>query len=439
MKKTTKTVKVNRKPLKLISLYTGAGGLDHGLEAAGFRMSVAVEMDRWSCETLRLNRPTWKIIEADIHDVSSQEILDVAQVKAGDVDLLIGGPPCQPFSKAAYWARGDTRRLDDPRADTLSGYLRVLRDTKPKVFLLENVFGLAYKSKDEGLRLLQSTIGQINSEEGTNYSFNWRVLNAADHGVPQLRERVFIVGARDGREFEFPEPTHFNPDAKDQDLFGFLDKHAKPLSPWVTAWEAIGDLEDKYDLALNPGGYWGELLPSIPEGKNYLYHTNRDKGENLFGWRTRYWSFLLKLAKNKPSWTIQAQPGSAIGPFHWRSRRLSIQEMCRLQTFPDGYQICGGRTEAQRQIGNAVPSLMGEVLGREIRRQLLDRPLRSKRLRLAIDRTNAIPDPEPLRPVPKKYLKHIGDHEPHPGTGRGPTSGGRSAPSQTSASVTDSG
>ena len=91
------------------------------------------------------------------------------------------------------------------------------------------------------------------------------------------------------------------------------------------------------ERTLTVGGKWADLLPTIPEGQNYLWHTNRGGGSQLFGWRTRYWSFLLKLAKNLPSWTIQAHPGSSIGPFHWRNRKLSVPEMCRLQTFPTAW------------------------------------------------------------------------------------------------------
>src|SRR6185312_12245754 len=109
-------------------------------------------------------------------------------------------------------------------------------------------------------------------------------------------------------------------------------------------------------------GKWADLLPSIPPGMNYLWHTDRGGGEPLFGWRRRYWSFLLKLAPDQPSWTIQAQPGPATGPFHWDNRRLTGREMARLQTFPDDIQITGSLADAQRQIGNAVPSLLAEVL-----------------------------------------------------------------------------
>ncbi len=139
----------------------------------------------------------------------------------------------------------------------------------------------------------------------------------------------------------------------------------------------------------------------------------------MFGWRRRYWGFLLKLAKDRPAWTVQAQPGTAIGPFHWKNRKLSARELCRIQTFPDDYEIIGSRTDAQRQLGNAVPSLLAEVLGREIRRQLFGHPVPARPLKLNVPRRRRIPPPEPLGPVPKKYFKYVGEHSAHPGTGKG--------------------
>src|SRR6267154_674505 len=121
--------------LKAISLFSGIGGLDFGFEEAGFETRVALEFDRHACRTIRLNRPDWEVIEDDINKVSSSDLLKRAELKKGEADILIGGPPCQPFSKSGYWARGDALRLDDPRADTLVGYLRVLRDTRPRAFL----------------------------------------------------------------------------------------------------------------------------------------------------------------------------------------------------------------------------------------------------------------------------------------------------------------
>lgn len=393
----------------VVSLFTGAGGLDLGLEAAGFKVGAAVEFNSKACDTLRANRRGWDVIEDDIHNVTSEQLCETSGLAPEEPDLLAGGPPCQPFSKSAYWRSGDTKRLDDPRADTLTAYLRVLRDLKPRAFLIENVQGLAYSGKDEGLQLLQRSIEAINIATGTNYSFSVSKVNAADYGVPQTRERVIIVGARDGKTFTMPEPTHRDP---------MLQAESGRL-PWVRAWDAIGDLENSHDADLTVGGRWGDLLPSIPEGQNYLWHTDRGGGLSLFGWRRRYWGFLLKLAKDRPAWTIQAQPGTAIGPFHWKNRKLSARELCRIQTVPDSYHIVGSRMDAQRQLGNAVPSLLAEIIGREIRKQLLGHRLKSTELKLAISRKRKLPSPEPVERVPAKYRSLVGEHSAHPGTGKG--------------------
>ncbi len=251
---------------KVISLYTGAGGLDYGVEAAGLDTAVAVEMDKWCCKTLRHNRKDWAVIEDKIENVSSDDILKAGKLKKGEAGLLIGGPPCQPFSKAGYWRDGDAKRLSDPRANTLHQYMRVLEDTLPHAFILENVFGLAYKGKDEGLRYLENTIKEINERNNTSYSFQWKVINTAHFGVPQIRERVFIVGSRDGLNFEFPEQRLFENKDNDPTL-------AMEGKTFRTAWDAIGDLvpEDETHHESEVGGKWGALLPSIPPGENYLW------------------------------------------------------------------------------------------------------------------------------------------------------------------------
>ena len=391
-----------------ISLFTGVGGLDFGFEAAGFCTAVAVEMDRAACRAIRRNRPHWNVIEKDIHETDSSQILDIARLQPGECDMLIGGPPCQPFSKSSYWVDGDARRLEDPRADTLSAYLRVIRDTQPRAFLLENVYGLIYKGKDEALRHLLDGVARINREVGTSYRVSWKLLNAAHFGVPQLRERVFLIGSRDGRTFEFPLPTHGLPVKQ-----GLSDASVA----YRTAWDAIGDLPiAPDDSSLKVGGKWGALLPTIPEGQNYLWHTNRGGGLRLFGWRTRYWSFLLKLAKDQPAWTIQAQPGSAIGPFHWNNRRLTAREMCRLQTFPDGLEFDCGRTHVQKLLGNAVPSLLAEVLARAIRHQFLDGSSDPSPLKLMPPVRSPVPPRESVRSVPVQYRQLVAEHADHPGT-----------------------
>jgi DNA (cytosine-5)-methyltransferase 1 len=139
----------------------------------------------------------------------------------------------------------------------------------------------------------------------------------------------------------------------------------------------------------------------------------------LFGWRTRYWNFLLKLAKDRPAWTIQAQPGSATGPFHWKNRRLSSRELARLQTFPDDVIFTASRNEVQRMIGNAVPSLLAEVLAREIAVQLLGRSSYKDQPILLPPVRKRLPKPEPVVPVSRPFLALIDDHADHPGTGLG--------------------
>jgi len=402
--------------LSAISLFSGAGGLDLGLEAAGFDISVAIEMDDDCVTTLRQNRD-WPIIKRSIHEVPSSELLQTAGFGTGEVDLLVGGPPCQPFSKSGYWASGDTKRLDDPRSTTLEAFLRILRDTSPRAYLLENVAGLAYAEKDEGLHFLTETIQSINRECGTNYGVELLILNAVDFGVPQIRERAFLIGSREGRRFGRLKPTHHPPLPIDQPC-------QLRISPDIqfhrTAWDALGDLPEDGNEELSVSGKWADLLPTIPEGNNYLFHTDKGNGLPLFGWRRRFWNFLLKLAKNLPSWTITASPGPATGPFHWNNRRLSVRELCRLQTFPDNYPIIGTYRSALRQIGNAVPCALAEAIGIEIRLRLLgDLSATSLKPTLAPPKRYPIPPPEPVARVPEKFLHLIGQHTPHPGTGKG--------------------
>jgi DNA (cytosine-5)-methyltransferase 1 len=289
--------------LRTVSLFSGAGGLDYGFEAAGFDTAVTVEIDRDCASTLRANR-SWVVLERDIQAIPSHELLDAAGVRVGEVDLVIGGPPCQPFSKSAYWANGDTKRLSDPRAVTLSEYMRVVEELQPAAFVLENVHGITYSGKEEGFRLLDRVTQDINRRQGTNYTLSWQVLNAADYGVPQLRRRFFLVGHREGGTFRFPPPSHAEqPAPAGASLFDM-----PALLPYATAWDAIGGVDLRAaDEDLRVRGRWADLLPSIPEGENYSWHTDRKGGMPLFGWRRCYWCFLLKLAKALPSWTLRAR------------------------------------------------------------------------------------------------------------------------------------
>lgn len=333
---------------KVISLFTGAGGIDLGLEAAGMTTAVAVENDPDCIATLEGNRH-WPIIQDDIHKVPVGNILEKAGLAEGAADLLVAGPPCQPYSKSANWCQ--PQGMNDPRANTLTAMLDVIRETLPKTIFIENVPGL----KREAVDFISQSLYAINQETGSAYSLAVGKLNAADYGVPQTRERLFLIAAKDGAVFSFPKPTH-----------------GTASNPLNTAGEAIGDLEgEQIPGELRLRGKWADLVPSIPEGHNYLWHTERGGGKPIFKWRSRYWNFLLKLSKDRPSWTIQAGFGPATGPLHWNNRYLSIREICRLQTFPDSYGVTGSYRAARRQLGNAAPPVLIEILARSVRDQLV--------------------------------------------------------------------
>jgi len=402
------SIKENR-PLKVLSLFTGAGGLDLGLEASGMEIECCVELDEDARETLAANRPSWKLATpADVLEISPRQLLHQAGLRRDEVDILSGGPPCQPFSVSSHWTNGGPKGLDDPRAKTIDAYISILEYCLPKVLLLENVEGIArsLNGRESGISYIESQVARINKAHGTKYTLGHYKINAADYGVPQKRERIFLIAAKNGKSFSLPPPS-----------YGKL----KGQEPYLTAWDALGDLdEEQYSDELRPTGRWANLLSSIPEGQNYLYHTSHGKGLPLFGWRRKYWSFLLKLAKDSPSWTIQASPGPAAGPFHWKNRMLSIEELLRLQTFPSSYQIKGDRRSAHRQIGNAVPSALGEFLGREIQRQLFGVELKGENLSLLPKKKMDCPRATRTRPVPIEYHYLIGEHPDHPGTGKGP-------------------
>jgi DNA (cytosine-5)-methyltransferase 1 len=337
--------------LAAISLFSGAGGLDLGVERAGYRVLAALEYDADAAATLRANLINTEVLERDIRTVTTKQLLKAAGLRSGEADLLIGGPPCTPFSKSGNWLEYK-RTGQDVNADLLDHYLRILSEAKPRAFLLENVFGLAYKNHNAfWLRRLLSTFREL------GYHVDHKVLLAADYGVPQRRQRLFILGSKDATP-AFPRPTHSGPH-ETRRWDDTLPRH-------ISSGEAIGDLAKRGDLAEPEeiaDGTFGHLLPDVPPGDNYLYFTAKRGHPNpLFEWRSRYWNFLLKLDPEQPSPTIQAQPGPWVGPFHWHNRRLRLAEIKRLQTFPDDYEIVGTRRSAQIQIGNAVPPLLAERL-----------------------------------------------------------------------------
>lgn len=275
------------------------------------------------------------------------------------LDLLIGGPPCPPYSKSRFYRREKPRALEDALGwETITGYLDVLELTRPRAFLLENVAGLAYKVHRDALDLILGTAERL------GYRCSWRVLNAANYGVPQIRERFILVGTREDDDFEFPATTHAKPGKA----------AAQCLPPWRTAGDVLSDLDSERnadDTGHHAGGQYHDLLCEVPPGDNYLYFTDkRGYADPKFVWRSRYWSFLLKLSPDLPAWTIQARRSNNMGPFHWRNRILRIEEIKRLQTFPDDWWLAGTIEDQWRQIGNAVPPLLAEHLGSSLRAHL---------------------------------------------------------------------
>lgn len=371
------------KRLPAISLFSGVGGLDLGVKRAGFNIRVALESEEDATASLRANhfpRRPEAVIERSILDVSTAEILERGDLKPGEPALVFGGPPCTPFSKSGYWLEYKRHGLD-PDASLLDEFARVVREAQPRAALLENVHGLAYTNHN--VRPFARLIDQL---VAAGYSVETRVLNAADYGIPQLRKRLFLYATRDLSPPDFPVPTHS----------GWTEtsrRFDENLSPYVTSSEAISDLEHRDDL-FEPeevvGGKYSHLLPLIPVGENYLHFTEKRGHPNpLFGWRTRYWTFLLKLDPNRPSTTIQSQPGPYVGPFHWNNRRLRTLEIKRLQTFPDSYAVNGSRRSVQIQLGNAVPPLLGQVVARQLAYALLGRSVaaaeRQMKLRFALE------------------------------------------------------
>jgi DNA (cytosine-5)-methyltransferase 1 len=228
---------------KVISLFSGAGGLDIGFHAAGFDIAVAVEQDPSCCKTLRLNMPECPIIEGDITRISTAEILSAANLKPLEAGLVIGGPPCQSFSLA-----GKRLGMDEERGRLVLEFIRVVREALPIAFVMENVKGMANWNKGQALKAIEETLIEPIYFEGKNYHYTvqHKVLNAAHYGVPQFRERIFLVGNRVDKKFVFPKETHGS-NVKQSDLFG-----AGALKPYVTVHQAIGDLppsEEPSDMA----------------------------------------------------------------------------------------------------------------------------------------------------------------------------------------------
>lgn len=335
-----------------ISLFSGAGGLDLGVESAGYEVRAAVEHNADAVATMEKNfsHLQAEVIQRDILEVPTKDLLSAAGLKGGErPDLLVGGPPCTPFSKSGFWLEYKRKGLD-PGASLLQSYTRVLREAKPRAFVLENVYALTFNNKAS--RPAYERLLREIDEAG--YDCVPKVLNAADYGVPQARPRLFVIGVPKGKALpQHPEPTHG----------GKWERRATGTAerPHVTTGQVLEGLTTEPEPGETVAGKYGHLLPGVPPGENYLHYTEERGHENPeFKWRSKYWSFLLKLDPGRPAPTIQAQPGPYIGPFHWDNRRLRVPELKRLFTFPDDFDFVGKRSSVQAQVGNCVPPLLAQ-------------------------------------------------------------------------------
>jgi len=367
----------------LISLFTGAMGLDLGFQMEGFDIRVTLDNNKDVIETIRLNRPSIQLIGRDIFKVKTSEILDRARLRVGEATIVTGGPPCQPFSTA-----GRRLSVEEKKGQLVFQFLRVVKETQPRFFLFENVSGLLSaarkhisfytridKKKEELApkerlgsafdRILEE-FKKVRTSDGSYYVINWAIVNAADYGTPQKRKRLIILGSRSGKKLSFPNTTHASPKS--------LDTTTGMKKPWVTLKDAIGDLDDP-----NPEGVpfpsWGKYMKYIPEGGYWRDLPEELKKEAMKG---AYYSqggrtgFFRRLSWSKPSPTLVTSPvfkGTCLAHPE-ENRPLSVREYARIQGFPDNWKFIDPISTKYGLIGEAVPIALARALARQILKEI---------------------------------------------------------------------
>jgi DNA (cytosine-5)-methyltransferase 1 len=358
----------------LISLFSGAGGLDIGLERVGFETRVMVEIDRDARATLELNRgrfrwPDFTVFE-DATKVTPQELLEASGLRAGEATLVAGGPPCQSFSTA-----GRRQSIGDPRGSLFVPFAEAIAAIQPRFFVMENVRGLqsaaikhrplnqrgddhATLSRDErpgsALRVILDTF------ESLGYQVVKGLVNAADYGVPQTRERLLIIGSRDD---EFPRGA-----VEPRDLM--TSTHAR--SEWRTLGDVLKELNGHKQTFIPYSQSRADIFKLIPEGKNWR-HIRDEHGDEMLrdvmggayaadGGRV---GFYRRLSRKKPAPTLPTSPiQKSTGLCHpTKLRPLSVEEYGAIQQFPPDWEFAGSVASRYKQIGNAVPTGLGEAIG----------------------------------------------------------------------------
>lgn len=346
----------------VIDLFAGAGGFGVAADAAGGDLRLSVELDPVACVTLKENAGDSHVVkEADVTACTGADLRRWARLGPKDPLVVVGGAPCQPFSKNSYWVEegadaawrrdraagrvrerpaAPTEARPDARRTLVEHYTRLVVESDADGFVFENVAAIQHPRNRPVLEGLLAEAGEA------GYKTTVVKALASDFGVAQHRERVFVLGAKRALP-QAPEPSH---DGRGLGVEGLL--------PAVTAGEACRPFRAKrhFEPEEVVTGTWAEHLKEVPPGWNYKWHSAwAGHPKPTFVAEQRFWNFLLVLDPKRPSWTVPASPGPWVGPFHWDHRRLRIPEMAAIQGFPADYSFAGTRRERVRQVGNAVP------------------------------------------------------------------------------------
>lgn len=327
-----------------LELFAGAGGLALGIEQAGFDTLGLIELDKAAADTLRFNRPTWRVIHDDIANISRLNLKEYFHIEKYELDLLSGGAPCQSFSYA-----GKRLGLEDARGTLFYHYALFLKQLQPKIFLFENVKGLLSHDKGRTYKIILD----IFEQEG--YTIQKQILNAWDYGVAQKRERLITVGIRNDLvnkvKFEFPVPHKYKPVLRDI----LLDCPKSLGSPYSEYKQKIFEM-------VPPGGYWRDIPADI--AKEYMKSC-----WHMEGGRT---GILRRLSLDEPSLTVLTSPSQKqtdrCHPLE--ARPFTVRENARCQSFPDNWEFCGSVGQQYKQVGNAVPVRLAYEIGKKIREGL---------------------------------------------------------------------
>jgi|GEM_PF-415814 len=350
--------------LPIISLFTGAGGLDIGLERTGFEVKVCIDNDKDCWKTIELNTswPIMKNHDGDLKKIKSEEILAFANLREGEAALVVGGAPCQPFSNI-----GKRKGVQDTRDGSLfQEFVRVVKGTRPAGFIFENVSGLLQKKHEIVIEYMLTELSNI------GYAVSYALVNASDYGVPQRRKRVFFLGRRDNIKPGFPFPTHSEDPKRFCALFSeYGTKLPWELQNWITVADAFYSIDENLlgssnCLSMNISDKVKERMTYIAGNMNFknlpdhlkprCWKTGRHQGADTFG----------RLQPDRPSVTIRTcaynpSKGRYIHPYD--NRGLNTVELALLQSFPAHWKFYGSLVSVGRQIGNAVPPKLGEAFG----------------------------------------------------------------------------